>query len=108
MITASFLELKKQLKRMPDSLATVRAALLGDSATQWLATAVKGMAVKYQLNLDLFEADYNQIEQQAFDPTSGLYEHQPEFIIICKSTEALEQKFLTLKGSSKIDFSTFV
>lgn len=90
---------------MPENLSEVKVALLGDSATQWLAIATKGMAVKYQLKLDLFEADYNQIEQQIFDPTSALYEHQPEFIIICKSSEALEQKFLSSNGSQKVNFA---
>lgn len=104
-LTTSFLELKKNLKKSKEEFPTVKVALLGDSATQLLNIALRGMANNYNLNLDVYEADYDQIDQQVFDPASELYSHQPEFIILSKSVEKLEQKFLGLKNDQKTSFA---
>lgn len=81
-----FKQIKKLLKSDNSGLTKIKVALLGDTATQFLATAIKGLAVTKGYDLDLFEAEYNQIERQLLDPTSDLYEFDPEFVIIFQST----------------------
>ena len=71
----TFKELKRNLKKEVFNLPIVKVSLLGDSATQFLATSIKGMGIERGYNIDLFEAEYNQVERQVLDPTSDLYQH---------------------------------
>ena len=89
----SFQELKRLQKRAGDSLPKVRTALLGDSATQFLAVALKGEAVARGFALDLFEADYNQIERQVLDPGSDLHAFGADYTIVFHSSHKLLEKY---------------
>ena len=84
----SLRELKK-LSREELNVPKLKVALLGDTATQLLVTAIKGEAVDRGLSLDIFEGEYNQIERQLMDPTSELYEYDAEIVIIFQSTHKL-------------------
>ena len=84
----SLRELKK-LAREELNVPKVKVALLGDTATQLLVTAIKGDAVDRGLSLDIYEGEYNQVERQLMDPTSELYEYDAEFTIIFQSTHKL-------------------
>ena len=66
----TFKELKRNLKRDTHNLPLLKISLIGDSATQFLATSIKGTGIEKGYNVDLFEAEYNQVERQVFDPSS--------------------------------------
>lgn len=85
----SILELKKLAKQSLPSSPTVKLALVGDTATQLLAIAIRGMGVERGYNVNLFEAEYNQVERQFLDPSSELYEFDADFIIVFQSTHKL-------------------
>lgn len=89
----TFNSLKKASKQDSSGLPTVRIALLGDTATQFLATAIKGMGRLRGFDVDLFEAEYNQVERQVMDPGSELYEFRPEITIVFQSTHKLLVKY---------------
>ena len=82
-------DLKKNLKLNLSGLPSVRVALVGDTATQFLATAISGMGVERGYNIDLFEAEYNQVERQFLDPTSELYAFDAYIIVVFQSTHKL-------------------
>ena len=84
----SLRELKK-LSREELNVPKLKVALLGDTATQLLVTSIKGEAVDRGLSLDIFEGEYNQVERQLMAPTSELYEHDAEIVIIFQSTHKL-------------------
>lgn len=79
----------KKLAREELTVPKVKVALLGDTATQLLVTAIKGEAVDRRLSLDIYEGEYNQVERQLMDPTSELYEYDAEITIIFQSTHKL-------------------
>lgn len=81
-----FKDLKKKLKNIPEGLPLCKVALLGDTATQFLATAIRGMGLERGYNVNLYEAEYNQVERQILDPTSELHEFEADFIVIFQST----------------------
>jgi len=81
-------ELKKLAKVVLD-VPKMKVALLGDTATQLLVTAIKGEAVDRGINLDLYEGEYSQVERQLMDPTSELYEFDADIIIVFQSTHKL-------------------
>ena len=82
-------QLKKLLKHIPEGLPSCKVALVGDTATQFLATAIRGTALERGYNIDLYEAEYNQVERQFLDPSSELYAFDADFVILFQSTHKL-------------------
>ena len=89
----TFLELKKNLKKEINEVPPIKVAVIGDTATQRLCTALKGMGVERGINIDLFEAEYNQVERQFLDPSSELFSFVPNYIILFQSTIKLLEKY---------------
>lgn len=87
-----FKELKKVQKHISSDIPRLKMALLGDTATQFLATAIRGIGVERGYNIDLFEAEYNQVERQFMDPTSELYDFDADFIVVFQSTHKLGER----------------
>ena len=77
------------MKLPTDGLPLVSVALLGDTATQFLCNAIKGTGIEKGYNIDVFEAEYNQVERQFLDPTSDLYQFDADFIVVFQSTHKL-------------------
>ena len=98
----TFAQLKKNLKKDFSNFATVKIALLGDTATQLLSQALRGTGYTEGLDLQIWESDFNQIERQVFDDTSELYEYQPDVIIIFHSTHKLLAKYNKLKPEERV------
>lgn len=88
-----FTTLKKNLKKDFSAFPTIRACLLGDSATQLLVQALRGTAYEYAFDLQIREGDFNQIERQLLDPGSEVYDEDPEVLILFFSAHKLLQKF---------------
>ena len=97
-----FKQLKRYLKRNLSDMPVIKVSLLGDSATQFLATAIKGMGIERGYNIDLFEAEYNQVERQVLDPTSELYEHNAKYTIVFQSTHKLLEKYAMMTTEEQI------
>ena len=85
----SFIQFRRNLKSDLTGLPTFKLAVVGDTATQLLCTAIRGMGVERGYNINLFEAEYNQVERQLLDPTSDLYQFDADFIVIFHSTHKL-------------------
>lgn len=108
----TYSEIKKILKKDTNSLPALNVALLGDTATQFLATGIKGMGIEKGFHINLYEADYNQIEAQIIDDTSDLYKFDPGYVIIFQSSHKLLSKYNELQSEeercgladSRIDF----
>ncbi|MEO7534680.1 MAG: HAD-IIIC family phosphatase [Ferruginibacter sp.] len=93
------------MKKDFNGFKTVRVAILSDSSSQLLHQALKGHGYDRQLNYDIYEADYDQIEQQIFNPASELYDFAPELIIIAKNTHALLDRFYNTSISGRNGFA---
>lgn len=97
----TFQELKKITKHMPVDLPAIKVALTGDTATQFLATAIRGTGAERGYQIDLFEAEYNQVERQFLDPSSELYQTDADFIVLFQSTHKLGEKHSLLSPSQQ-------
>ena len=86
---STFRELKRNLKKDSTSLPKIKIALLGDNATQFLAIALQGVGIERGYNIELFEADFNQVERQLLDPTSELYSFNADYVVVSQSTHKL-------------------
>ena len=91
----TFQELKKIYKQAQkdgaQGLTPLKVALVGDTATQFLATALRATGCLHGFRFDLFEAEYNQVERQFLDPTSELRTFDADFIILFQSTHKLAE-----------------
>jgi len=85
--------LQKNLKRDSSILPMLKVALVGDTATQFLAVALKGIGIERGFKLDLFEADYNQVERQLLDASSELHVFDADYIVVFQSTHKLLSGF---------------
>ena len=88
-----FSQLKKNLKNNFSNLKNIKVAVLGDTATQFLIQALRGTGYDLGFNLQIWEADFNQIERQVFDTGSELYEFNPEVLVIFQSSHKLLAKY---------------
>ena len=91
METVRYTDLKRLAKQECD--AKQRLALLGDCATQQLATALRGESVRRGFPLDVLDADYDQMEAQLLDPGSEVYAFSPDYILLFASAEKLKKRF---------------
>lgn len=82
-------DLRKNLKKGSSHLPVIKSVLLGDTSTQFLAVALQGIAIERGYKLDLFEADYNQVEHQALSPDSEFHTFEAKYTIIFQSTRKL-------------------
>ncbi|GAB2531016.1 HAD-IIIC family phosphatase [Rufibacter soli] len=100
-----FKELKKNLKKDFSAFKHIKVAILGDTATQFLKHALKGYGYEAQLNLEIFEADYDQIDRQVFDPSSEYYAFKADFTIIYASSQKLVKKFYKIPVDQRHTFA---
>ena len=97
----TFQQLKKLAKYTPADLPVIKIALIGDTATQFLATAIRGAGVERGYQIDLFEAEYNQVERQFLDPTSELYQFDADYIVLFQSTHKLGERHSLLSPNQQ-------
>ena len=105
MKSLSYLQLKKNCARSPETPDGTRFALLGDCATQLLATAIRGYALEMNLPLRVFEADYDQIDAQLMDTGSEFYAFAPETVLLYRCTEKLYERFVRTPLDARAAFA---
>jgi len=87
----SFKQLRRYCKGKNAPSEAPRMAIVGDTATQFLAIALRGEAIARGFDVNMYEADYNQVNRQFLDPTSELYIFDPEYIVLFQSTHKLSE-----------------
>ena len=84
----------------------LRVAVLGDTSTQLLVQAIKGAGYEYGFNLEIWEADYDQIERQVFDAGSEFYNFAPEIVILFLSSHKALEKYNKLNVEAYSSFAS--
>ena len=105
MTNQTFAHLKALSNQDGKDFPTKRIALLADTSSQYLAKAIRGEGISRSLNLELFEADYNQIELQLFQPGSELQEFSPETVIVYQDVTKLRRSFHKVAPSERSVFA---
>lgn len=101
----TFKDLKRNLKKDYSAIPVLKVALLGDVSTQLLAVALKGIGYEKNYQLDLFEAEFNQVERQVVDPSSDLHHFEADYIIVFQSTHKLLEKYNTTPPSAQVNLA---
>lgn len=100
-----FKHLKRNLKKEVSGFPKIKVSLLGDSATQFLAIAVKGYGIERGINVDLFEAEYNQVERQILDSSSDFYKYKAKYTIVFQSTHKLLEKYSVMTSEEQLQMA---
>lgn len=105
MTDVTFRQLKK-LSKNADALPTqYKLAVMGDCATQHLSEAIRGYGIYTGLGIEVFDADYNQIDAQVMDSDSELYGFAPNAVLIQMCTEKLYEAFCAAPQNSHASFA---
>ena len=99
----SFIQLKKAAKSIDLEKTKAKLVLMGDNATQHLATAIRGYSFLSDYPLNVVDTDYNQIDAQVLDINSELYAEKPDFVLIYMCSEMLGIKFA--ESNDKTNFA---
>ena len=105
MRTITFQGLKDNLKKDFSGHKTSRISVVGDVSTQLVTTAIKGYGYEVGLNFDIFEAGYDQIEQQLLNPSSEVYKFNPAWLLVLCSTQKFAKDFYALPRNEKAIFA---
>ncbi|MCQ2417494.1 MAG: HAD-IIIC family phosphatase [Oscillospiraceae bacterium] len=87
----SYNDLRKMAKSTAEGKKKI--AIIGDCATQQLATAIRGESIRRDYPLTVMDCDYDQMEAQLLDADSKVYEFQPDYILLFASAEKLKKRF---------------
>lgn len=102
---AGFSELKKNLKKDFSGMPEIRMAVLADSASQLFSQAIKGYGFTKQLQINVWEAEYDRIYESVMDESSNLYSFKPEFVVIFQSSRKLLSRFNKKNEDGKRNFA---
>lgn len=105
MAELTFQQMKKLSRVDASQLPQYKLAVLGDCATQHLATAIRGYGIHVGVGLSIFDADYNQIDAQTMDPDSELYRFGPNAVLIQMCTEKLYEAFCAVPPDRRACFA---
>ncbi len=102
-----FNTLRKKAKglELSNGKSVIKVAILANHASQFLAKALEYQGVINELNLEIYEADFDQIESSILNPSSGLYEFSPDFVYISYSSRKLIPKFYDLSVEDRRVFA---
>ena len=72
----------------------IRLALLSDAATQRFVPILRALFGRHGVDAEIYEGGFDAIELEAYDRNSGLYQFQPQFIVLLPCVQALRANFL--------------
>ena len=72
-----------------------KLAILGDSTTQLIVKELDNQAKQFNLDLELYESSFDQIEQEIKNPSSNLYTFNPDGVLLYFSVEKLQQVYFS-------------
>ena len=101
----TFSQLKKNLKKDTTGFKGIKLAVLGNCATQLLSQALRGYAYELKIALNVFDADYDQLEPQTLNPESELFQFEPDYILIQLCSEKLHLEFCDLSPEEQESFA---
>jgi len=77
----------------------LRVAVLGFCTTQYYTGVLRGLAAAGGFPLVTYEPEYNTVHQTVLDDESGLYEFEPDVVIVLTAVQALRSTLLAVEPS---------
>jgi predicted enzyme involved in methoxymalonyl-ACP biosynthesis len=86
------------------SLPTIKIAILADSTSQFISKNLSILGSKNGILYEIYESDFDQIDQEIFNESSNLYKFSPDFIFIFRSSQKLLTGFYKNSYSTRNNF----
>src|SRR5262245_25616370 len=80
-------------------------ALLADASTQQLAPLLRALFKAHNQSVDVYEAPFDGIEVEAYNPTSGLYGCGATAIAILLSAHKIRERYYATAVHDRADFT---
>jgi FkbH-like protein len=71
----------------------LRVAVLADAATQQLVALLEVLFAERGVRIEAYEAPFDAMELQAYDPASALYAFSPDVVVLLTSVQALKSRY---------------
>lgn len=104
-MSSDFQTLRKNLKKDFGGMRRVSIAVAGDSSTQLLVQAIRGMGFEIGVDFSVYEAGIGQVGLELLNPRSEMYASSPEFIIVFLAADKAWKKFAGLPAGERGDFA---
>ncbi|HET7542636.1 MAG TPA: HAD-IIIC family phosphatase [Polyangiaceae bacterium] len=85
--------MKRAKEPSSSSNRQLRVAILADVSTQHLSPLLRALFASNGVAAVIYEAGFDTVELEAFDPNSGLYSFSPEVVIILQSLGKLKANY---------------
>lgn len=94
-----YYQLLKKAKRLePNKGQKLKIALLGEVSTQHLIPMLRALFASNGCDAEIFEAGFDTIEAEAYNPGSDLYAFQPQIVVIVQSVVKLKNRYYDYPG----------
>jgi FkbH-like protein len=93
---AKYLDLVKltgSLASNTGGLPLVRMAVLGDHATQQMVKILRATLFQEGFWAEIYEAEFDDMQNEIFDPASGLHRFRPGYAWLCFSSQQYRRRF---------------
>jgi FkbH-like protein len=99
----SYADILRESRRLDPSSASqkLRMALLADTATQRLATLLRVLFHRNDIDCSFYEGGFDGIELEVHDANSELYRFAPDVVVILNAVQALRSRFGRRSGDAK-------
>jgi len=94
----NYSELVRKARRLTVQGEKLTMALLADVSTQHLVPLLRALFASNGVDVEIYEAGYDTIELEAYNPTSGLYAFQPQVVVILQSLGKLKSAYYDYLG----------
>ncbi|MCS7078162.1 MAG: HAD-IIIC family phosphatase [Bacteroidia bacterium] len=101
----TYTEYKRILKQKIPPLHEIKLAVLGDFSTQKLCDMLKAVGHENKIKISLYEADFDSIDAEIFNPQSNLYHFEPNYVFISTASKKQQLKFNSLELPQKVEFA---
>ena len=89
-----YYELVRKAKRLPGGNGPkLRVALLADVSTQHLVPLLRALFADNGFDAEIYEAGFDTVQLEAFNPQSGLYTFAPQVVVVLQSVMKLKQLY---------------
>lgn len=89
---------KKARRLVPGEGQKLKIALLADVSTQHLVPLLLVLFSSNGVNVEIYEAGYDTVELEVFNPDSGLYAFEPQLVCIFQSLWKLKSLYYVFLG----------
>jgi FkbH-like protein len=77
----------------------IKLALLADVSTQHMVPLLRVLFASHGVDIEIYEAGYDTVELEAYNPASELYAFQPQIVVILQSVMKLKGRFYDAPGN---------